>query len=95
MFPKTLPYFVGASIIVAQEIVCQEKNRILETNREFFSYGRLNTTEENTTNTIELMVSGEMIGCFITFALVDSNYHRQSFCSQERNQAHLGLLEAE
>jgi hypothetical protein len=28
--PKTLPYFVGDSIIRAQQIVCQEKNIILE-----------------------------------------------------------------
>jgi hypothetical protein len=27
---KTLPYFVGDSIIRAQQIVCQEKNIILE-----------------------------------------------------------------
>jgi hypothetical protein len=28
--PKTLPHFVGAAIITAQQIVCQEKNIILE-----------------------------------------------------------------
>jgi hypothetical protein len=27
---KTLPHFVGAPIITAQQIVCQEKNIILE-----------------------------------------------------------------
>ena len=27
---KTLPHFVGAAIIMAQQIVCQEKNIILE-----------------------------------------------------------------
>jgi len=27
---KTLPHFVGAAIITAQQIVCQEKNIILE-----------------------------------------------------------------
>jgi hypothetical protein len=27
---KTLPHFVGAAIITAQQIVCQEKNVILE-----------------------------------------------------------------
>ena len=29
--PKTLPYFVSERIIIALQIVCQEKNSILET----------------------------------------------------------------
>ncbi|MGA7386973.1 MAG: hypothetical protein WBW99_03465 [Pseudolabrys sp.] len=30
LISKTLPHFVGAAIITAQQIVCQEKNIILE-----------------------------------------------------------------
>jgi hypothetical protein len=47
--PKTLPYFVGDPIIKAQQLVCQEKNIILENisvlHRNFF-HERLLAQEE-------------------------------------------------
>ena len=47
---KTLPYFVGDLIIKAQQIVCQEKNIILE---KYFSFCAKN--ERRTSTKINVM----------------------------------------